>query len=137
MFFLPKDIIRKIFEYDITYHNIYKNVQEEFFKCSRCWRLVSDRYKEEESIGWYYRQRVPYNMSYNAAKKLANYWNYEYKNDKRLGRMYLNWVENHENETNIDYKYLETWFDVEQNKSVNRTMRNIKQNKSLLNLKII
>ena len=82
---LPSNIISKIFEYDPTYHNIYKKLHEEFFNCSRTWRIISKRSKDEEERGWYYRQYTPYNMTYGAAKKLANYWNYDYRYDKKFG----------------------------------------------------
>ena len=82
---LPSNILMKIFEYDSTYHDIYKKVHEkEFFNCSRTWRIISKRSKDKESRGWYYRQYTPYNMTYSAAKKLAEYWNYKYRYDENL-----------------------------------------------------
>tara|TARA_X000000950_G_C13563107_1_gene516427 strand:+ start:161 stop:556 length:396 start_codon:yes stop_codon:yes gene_type:complete len=121
----------KIFEYDSTYHDIYKKVHEEFFNCSRTWRIISKRSKDEESRGWYYRQHTPYNMTYSAAKKLAEYWNYKYRYDENLGEMYLKWVRENVREDNDDFKYTETWFDIEQKKSINKVFRIIKDYKYL------
>jgi hypothetical protein len=129
---LPPSIISKIFEYDPTYHTVYKKLQEEFFNCSRTWRIISKRSKDEEERGWYYRQYTPYNMTYGAAKKLANYWNYDYRYDKKLGDMYLKWVRENVNKDDYNFKYTETWFDVEQKKAINKMFRLIKDYKYLL-----
>lgn len=36
---LPNEVLTKIFEYDITYHNIFKKVKEEFHKKTSFWRI--------------------------------------------------------------------------------------------------
>ncbi len=71
-------------------------------------------------------------MTYGAAKKLADYWNYDYRYDKKFGDMYLKWVQENVKDNDYNFKYTETWFDVEQKKAINKIFRIIKDYKYLL-----
>jgi len=101
-YLLTKDLWKKIYEYDNTYHIINKLLIEELYLKTSFWKLKwinrkmdyvsrTDRisFRETTKKIFYY----DYQSSANDITKLANYWNFEFsptypsqKNNNRIGK---------------------------------------------------
>ena len=76
MFQLPPSIIKKIWEYDSTYKDVMNLCLLELQHVSPCWGLsvmCENNYHRDEVNEWNYKK------FYNVSKRLAYYWNNEYK----------------------------------------------------------
>ncbi len=102
-YLLTEDLWKKIYEYDNTYHIIYKLLIEELYLKTSFWKLKwinrkmdyksrTDRISFRDSTKKIYY--CDYKSSIKDITKLANYWNFEHKNKT---------VKNCENEFLTDY----------------------------------
>lgn len=75
---LPKALKIKIYQYDMTYHNIYKTVLIEFLEKTSFWRIkwlnkTMDYSRENDDPSIY-----KYDSKKSNIKSIVNYWNNEY-----------------------------------------------------------
>lgn len=71
---LPKSLIQKIFEYDITYHQIYNQVISQFKNITPFWRI-------KWNYNWSSDNTYQGNFvsKYQTIYNIVNYWNHEFQ----------------------------------------------------------
>lgn len=79
IFDLPTNIIKHIYEFDSTYHNVYTKLKYEFKLKTPFWRMKWLHnnmlgFNKEDDIALYHYDSYDYQI-----KALVHYWNYNYK----------------------------------------------------------
>jgi len=77
MFYLPQDVIKKIWEYDSTYKDVMNLCLLELLFIAPYWgmRVMFDREYHIKTL-----EKQKYDKYYSVSKNLAFYWNNNYKN---------------------------------------------------------
>ena len=114
---LPNEIRGLIFEYDSTYHDVYKKVLEEFHRKTPYWRILNVNMSDQEDC-MIYGNGYQFTLSYEKAMNICNYWNGDYIKDRILkNNRYNFWTQELEDElnNNENYNYAECMFDTKKN----------------------
>ena len=86
MYNLPKSILIKIYEFDLTYKLIYNKVMSEFIKRTPYWCMASNlRINDNVS-------KNNYSMTYKQAKNKSEFWNKRYNYISSLGNKKNNYI---------------------------------------------
>jgi hypothetical protein len=127
MYKLPLHIIKKIYEFDPTFHHIFNNVMEELEYCTPFWRVITLEDLEDEDSLWRYQgHQYKYNLKFSDAKKIAYYWNYKFLYDPANGHLFLKWAKTYKPSKNY-YKYIQTLLDSNIKQVFPKILSNIKQ----------
>lgn len=114
---LPNELQGLIFEYDSTYHDVYKKVLEEFHRKTPYWRILNVNTNDPED-NMIYGNGYQFTLSYEKAMNICNYWNGDYIKDRILkNNRYNFWTQELEDElnNNKNYNYAECIFDTKAN----------------------
>ena len=137
MFRLPRDIIKKIFEFDPTFRLCFNKVIKELEDCTPFFRVVTLTDIADEQL-WQLRHHQPiyrYNLTFTGAKNLANYWNFEYLSDPSKGKWFIKWSKNYKPPPEF-YKYIESELDISLTNLFPRILYNIKASRFINKRKI-
>lgn len=72
---LPDNVIKIIYSFDTTYHNIYKELMDEFYKKTPYWCVSNDVL---DNSYYSYHNPSKYSLEFNKARNIKNYWNNDY-----------------------------------------------------------
>ena len=128
--YFPKHIWNKIYEYDSTYHDLYKEVIIEFHRKTPYWRVLNINISDPTDT-MIYGNGYQYKLSYEKATNICNYWNGDYiKNCILKNNRYNFWTQELEDELNDNhnYNYAECIFDTKTN-AYKKLFRDLKNNR--------
>ena len=81
MIILPDNLWIKIFEYDSTFHKIYRNVIAEFKDVTPYWKI-----KWNFDSGLYTNESSKFNSKESIVDSIVNYWNEEYQKKNQYSK---------------------------------------------------